>query len=258
MSKKTLNLVMAFVCVLFYSSVSAQDQHAGDIQPWRVGAEILVNNSLFEPDFGDLGGGLFATDEPGFDVNVEKGAFTPGNWLRFQPVGQLLFWNGTDWISAVPNGERIEITDALGNVIAFRADGVSESTAVIGEIDSEGGLHEHVEMSIFDAANALGGSVGAYRIQLKLFESTANDETSVSIATLPITLVFNRGLEQDKFELAVSAAADLNNNSVFVADTGILTIQEVKALGTFYKVKLQHLGNFQFQLIEANEIPKAQ
>jgi hypothetical protein len=35
---------------------------------------------------------------------------------------------------------------------------------------------------------------------------------------------------------------------------GILTIQRVKALGTFYKVKLQHIGNNQFQLMEAEEI----
>jgi hypothetical protein len=32
---------------------------------------------------------------------------------------------------------------------------------VIGEIGDDGGLHEHVEMFIFDASNALGGSVGA-------------------------------------------------------------------------------------------------
>lgn len=114
----------------------------------------------------------------------------------------------------MPNGERIEITDALGNAISYRTDGVSNTPAVIGDIGSDGGMHEHLEMSIFDASNALGGSVGAYRIQLKLFESQANSDTSVSIATSPVTLVFNRGLEHEKFELAVSAAI---NNSVFIA-----------------------------------------
>ena len=57
-----------------------------------------------------------------------------------------------------------------------------------------------------------------------------------------------------KFELAVSAAADLNENSVFVAETGTLDIQQVKALGTYYKVKLRHIGDNKFELIEANEI----
>lgn len=259
MLKKIINLSMTFLLSLFLMSAIAEEHlHEGDIQPWKIGAEIFINSNLFEPDFGDIGGGLYTTDEPGFDVNIAKGAFTPGNWLRFQPVGQLLFWNGAEWSAIVPNGERIEITDVLGNAISYRSDGVSNTPAVIGEIGSDGGLHEHVEMSIFDASNALGGSVGAYRIQLKLFESQANSDTSVSIATSPITIVFNRGLEQEKFELAVSAAADLNNNSVFIAETGILTIQEVKALGTFYKVRMQHIGNYQFQLIDAQEILKTE
>ena len=255
MLKKIINLYMTFVLSLFSISAIAQAHvHEGDIQPWKIGAEIFVNSNLFEPDFGDIGGGLYTTDEPGFDVNIAKGAFTPGNWLRFQPVGQLQFWNGTEWSTTAPNGERIEITDALGNAISYRTDGVSNTPAVIGEIGSDGGMHEHLKMSIFDASNALGGSVGAYRIQLKLFESKANSDTSVSIATSPITIVFNRGLEHDKFELAVSAAADLNENSVFVAETGTLDIQQVKALGTYYKVKLRHIGDNKFELIEAEEI----
>lgn len=258
MLQKINTLFMMLVFSLFCSSSVAQHLHADDIQPWKIGAEIFLNSDLFEPDFGDIGGGLYTTDEPGFNVNIAKGAFTPGNWLRFQPVGQLQFWNGTEWSTTAPNGERIEITDALGNAVSYRTDGVSNTPAVIGEIGSDGGLHEHVEMSIFDASNALGGSAGAYRIQLKLFESKANSDISVSIATSPITIVFNRGLEHDKFELAVSAAADLNNNSIFVAETGILTIQEVKALGTFYKVKMQHIGNNQFQLIDAQEIPRTE
>jgi hypothetical protein len=263
MLKKVITLFITIVFSLFPVFAMAEGNHEeetthlheGDIQPWRIGAEIFVNsNNPFETDFGDIGGGLYVTDEPGVDVNVEKGAFTPGNWLRFQPVGQLLFWNGTDWRPVVPNGERIEIKDALDNAISFHADGVSDVSGIIGQINSEGGLHEHLPFSIFDASNALGGSPGAYRIQLKLFESKPNSDISVSIATSPIAIVFNRGLEHDNFERAVSAAADLNNNAVFVADTGILTIQEVKALGTFYKVKFQHIGDGKFQLIEAEEI----
>jgi hypothetical protein len=47
------------------------------------------------------------------------------------------------------------------------------------------------------------------------------------------------------------------SHPVFVADTGVLTIQKVKAFGTHYKVKLQHIGNDQFQLVEAEEISGA-
>lgn len=265
MLKKIITLIITIAFGLLSTATIAQDDHdhgedaahlhEGDIQPWRAGAEIFVNSDLFETDFGDIGGGLFVTDDPGIDVNIQKGTFTPGNWLRFQPVGQLLFWDGMNWQPTVPNGERIEIKDVLENVITFQPQGVSENSAIIGEIDSEGGLHEHLNFSIFDASNTSGGSSGAYRIQLKLFETQPSTDISVSIATSPVAIVFNRGLEHEQFEQAVSAAADLNHNAVFVADNGILTIHEVKALGTFYRVKLQYIGNDQFQLIEAEEIP---
>ena len=262
MKKLLLIVCNAAALMLFFATANAQeagqDLHEGDIQPWRVGAEIFVNSALFEADFGDLGGGPFVTDEPGVDVNIQTGTFTPGNWLRYQPVGQLLFWDGTQWTDAVPNGERIEITDVLSNVTSFSADGVSETAGVIGEIDSGGGLHEHLSFSIFDATNAPNGSAGAYRIQFKLFESLPQSDLSVSIAATPIAIVFNRGLETDSYELAVSAAEGLDNNAVFVAETGVLTIQRVEALGTVYKVKMQSIGNNQFQLVEAEEVIDAQ
>lgn len=258
MLRKFNTLLLILLSGFWFSPPTAAHTHEGDIQPWRIGAEIFLNEKVFEADLGDIRGGPYSTDDPGFDIDIAKGAFTPGNWLRFQPVGRLLFWNGTEWSTSVPNEERIEITDALNNTITFRTDGVSNTLGVIGQIGSDGGLHEHMQMSLLDASNALGGSVGAYRIQFKLFESAANSDTSVSIATSPIAVIFNRGLEEEKFELAVSAAIDLEDNSVYNAETGILTIQEVKALGTYYKVKLKNIGNFTFELIHAEEILKTQ
>lgn len=243
---------------LISTTIAAEEDdhglHAEDIQPWRIGAEIFVNSTLFETDLGDLGGGPFATDDPGVDVNVQQGAFTPGNWLRFQPVGQLLYWDGAQWLESTPNGERIEITDALNNTISFRAGGTDETAGIIGEIDSSGGLHDHMSFKILDASNTPNGSPGAYRIQLRLFESAPQSDTSVSIAATPIAIVLNRGLASENYESAVAAAADLDDHAAFVAETGLLTIQRVKAFGTYYRVKLQHTENKQFQLIEANEI----
>lgn len=259
--KSLLYIICGSAALVLFSAAHAQqanqDLHAEDINPWRVGAEIFIDNTLFETDFGDLSGGPFVTDDPGIEVNVQRGGFTPGNWLRYQPVGQLLFWDGTQWTDVVPNGERIEITDVLNNVTSFSTAGVSESTGVIGQADSNGSVHEHLSFAIFDASNTPNGSAGAYRIQFKLFESLPQSDTSVSIATSPITIVFNRGLEAENYELAVSSSADLENSPVFVAETGLLTIQRVNALGSVYKVKMQYIGNNQFQLIEANEINDA-
>jgi hypothetical protein len=242
---------------LISTAIAAEDDdhglHTEDIQPWRIGAEIFVNSTLFETDFGDISGGPFATDDPGIDVNVQKGTFTPGNWLRFQPVGQLLYWDGAQWIESSPNGERIEIIDALNNAISFHASGVAETAGIIGEIDNSGGLHDHISFKIFDASNTPNGSPGAYRIQLRLFESAPQSDTSVSIAAAPVAIVFNRGLASESFESAVAAAVDLDNNAAFVAETGLLTIQRVKAFGAYYRVKLQYTENNQFQLIEVEE-----
>ncbi len=151
--------ITAVFSLLTATAIAAEDDdhdhglHTEDIQPWRIGAEIFVNNALFETDFGDLGGGPFVTDDPGVDVNIQKGTFTPGNWLRFQPVGQLLYWDGGQWRATVPNGERIEITDALNNTVSFSIAGVSETAVVIGEINNSGGLHEHLNFRIFDASD---------------------------------------------------------------------------------------------------------
>ncbi|OQK16802.1 hypothetical protein AU255_02535 [Methyloprofundus sedimenti] len=229
--------------------------HAGDLQPWRIGAEINLNSQLFEVDFGDLGGGAFATDEPGVDVNVEKGAFQPGNWLQFQLQGQLLFWDGDEWTTAMPNEEHVNIIDALDNTVSIDAHGVSEGLAVIGEIDANGALHAHIDFSLLDASNNLNGSQGAYRIELKLFESAANSDLSVSYAAKPVVIVFNQGLEEAEFEHAIEALGDDPHEAVIYDDvSGILSILEVKAFGRHYKVELQDQGDFLFKLTDAEEI----
>ncbi|UJP06094.1 MAG: hypothetical protein LZF61_03715 [Nitrosomonas sp.] len=253
--------ILTILLSLFYApTVAAENNdhtlHAADIQPWRIGAEIFTNGTLFEADFGDLNGGSFSTDEPGIDVNTAKGTFTPGHWLRFQPTGRLLYWNGVQWSATAPNGERIEITDALDNVITFDAAGVSENAGVIGEIGSDSGLHEHLNFKIVDISGTPNGTPGAYRIQLRLFESQANSDTSVAIAASSIAIVFNRGLAHQDFELAVAAADDLHENAVYAEDKKIVTIPRVKALGSYYRVKLQQISDNLFQLIEAYEIPQ--
>ncbi|WP_146162046.1 hypothetical protein [Nitrosomonas oligotropha] len=57
-------------------------------------------------------------------------------------------------------------------------------------------------------------------IELKLFESKANSDTSVSIAAYPSAIVFDRWLAQDKLQ-----------------------------------AKLKHLGDNKFELIDVQEIP---
>ncbi|WP_446810505.1 hypothetical protein ACH50O_02620 [Methylomonas sp. 2BW1-5-20] len=189
------------------SIANAADQHAGDIQPWRSNGQIFVNGDWFEADFGDLSGGLYRTDDPGYDANTELGAFGAGNWLWFGGLGNLQFWNGSIWSNAAPNGEHVEITDALGNLTTFNTSGVQNASGVIGEFNNAGDLHEHLDMAIRNAANALGGTPGAYWITLQLFETLPESTSPVSTASAPFHILFNRGLAHDAFETAVSAAS---------------------------------------------------
>lgn len=254
MLKKTI--ISSLLIASSITAVAAEDGHLheGDLQPWRIGAEIFPNSQLFEVDFGDLGGGAFATDDPGIDVNIEKGAFQSGNWLQFQPLEQLQFWDGDEWTSAMPNGEHINILDALDNTISIDGNGVSGGFAVIGEVDANGGLHTHIDFSLRDVSDQLNGSQGAYRIELKLIESAANSEVSVSYAAKPVVIVFNQGLEEAEFEHAVEALEDSHEAAEYDDTTGILSIPEVEAFGKHYKIQLNNQGDFLFQLIEAHEV----
>lgn len=188
------------------SAFAATDhQHMGDIQPWKVGGQIYTNGSVFEADFGDISGGLYSTDDPGIDADTAKGAFGAGNWLRFQGLGSLKFWDGSIWSNTVPNGEYIEIEDALGNTTTFTTSGVSNPIGVIDQLDSGGDLHSHLDMTIKNASNVKGGSIGAYWIMMELFETAPDSLDPVSMASAPFSIIFNRGLGHEAFETAVSA-----------------------------------------------------
>lgn len=192
----SLNLAPAFA--------ADEHQHAGDIQPWLENGQIKLNATLFEADFGDLAGGTFSTDDPGFDADTDHGAFGAGNWLNFQGLSSLKFWNGTSWGNSLPNGEYIQIEDALGNTSTFPGSGISNPTGVIGEFDLAGDIHEHLDFTIYNSSNVKGGSVGAYWITLSLFETVAN--SSIPLASSEnFSIIFNRGLTEVAYESAVSA-----------------------------------------------------
>lgn len=215
MLKKLMRQVFSLTFSFFVSTVIADApiQHEGDIQPWKtVDEQVLLNATLFKADFGDLTGGLYKTNNPGFDADTMKGAFGPGNWLRFQAIGRLKFWNGSAWTLSVPNGEHLEIEDVVGETISFSPGGVVNSMGVIDQLDGNGDLHSHLEMLIKDASNQLGGSVGAYWIEMFLFETAADSAIPVSAASEPVSIIFNRGLGVTAFEAAVSAIAGGNSS----------------------------------------------
>lgn len=206
MKLKSLSLSGVLLLGLTLAPVAfAADQHAGDVQPWLENGQIQLNAELFESDFGDLPGGLYRTDDPGYDADTAKGAFGANNWLWFSGIGSLQFWNGAAWTSTVPNGEHVEVVDAIGNTTVFTTSGVTNPNGVVGQFDSLGDLHEHLDMSVWNASNVLGGTVGAYWITLALFETAPESQIPVSTPSVPFSIIFNRGLSTADYETAVSA-----------------------------------------------------
>lgn len=186
----------------------AAGPHEGDVLPLLVDGQIVLDDlddkevdfatgyPIFEANFGDLAGGPHSTDDPGYEH--EAGQFTPGTLLAFKVLGPLEFWNGSQWTVSTP--ATVTFSDALGNDVAITGVSGVGATGFIGEVDGEGNLHEHFDMSI-DA----GAATGAYAVVLSLFGLLADQTTPVYGESAPFMIVFNRGLANEDFEAAVGA-----------------------------------------------------
>jgi hypothetical protein len=193
------------------AGVATAAPHAGDVQLHGRPGSIGLNDSLFLADFGDLPGGPFRTTNPGFDVDLELGPLGPGNWLRYEMLGALHFWDGAQWTAPL-GGVSFRLDDALGSAAnpaddtVIDGDGVvAKRRGIVGEIDSGGALHEHLTMGLRLGDGTLGAPVGAYFVSLRVFETLANDDAPLRYSA-PFAFVLNRGLTSTAFDLAVDAA----------------------------------------------------
>jgi len=180
--------------------------HDGDVEMSVVSGKIVVDGhattqfgtgfKVFEGDFGDIAGGPFRTDDPGYDS--EAGAFLPGTVISYNTVGSLWFWNGASWGLAFADSVRLD--GNLGEESFFSGTGNSGAlTGLVGVAANNGVVHEHLDMSVL----RVGGGVpttGSYMFQLFLTGTglTASDS---------FLLVLNRGLSEENFEMSVQALA---------------------------------------------------
>lgn len=204
-SKLSLGVLLAGS--LSFSAVNAEELHAGDFQPYLSGGKVQLNTTSIEANFGDLAGGAYSTDDPGFDADTGKGAFGAGNWLQYQGLANLKFWDGDSWDAVVPNGEYVEIRDALDNVTTFTTSGIANPFGVIGQFDASANLHEHLDFSIKNSSNVLGVSIGAYWISLSLLETSPYSTTALNTPSDVANIVFNRGLNTEAYEAAVAGVS---------------------------------------------------
>jgi hypothetical protein len=192
---------------LVLSMGQAQAQlHEGDVEMSIVSGKIVVDGhsttqfgtgfKIFEGDFGDISGGPFRTDDPGYDS--APGTFLPGTFITYNTVGSLWFWNGGAW--GLAGAERVRLDGNLGEESFFSGTGTSGAlTGLVGVAGNSGVIHEHLDMVISRVGGGLP-AIGSYMFQLYLTGTnlTASDT---------FLMVLNRGLSEQSFEQSVQALA---------------------------------------------------
>lgn len=191
------------VVTAFSAPAWAQALHDGDIE---IGVANGVLQTLgaahthggygvFEGNLGDLAGGLYSTDDPGYDSAV--GSLAPGAEIFYTALGNLSFWNGTVWsASAVPANVTLRVNGNLGEESFWTASGITgDASGLIGQAGSNGKLHEHLDLTAVGSGRT---AVGAYLIQLQLSSSSYASSS-------PFYIALNRGLSEADFETAVHA-----------------------------------------------------
>ncbi|MEM7083032.1 MAG: thrombospondin type 3 repeat-containing protein [Pseudomonadota bacterium] len=211
--------IIALILLAFSSSATAQHQDViGNVEQSQInilnGMAMPDGGHLYAADFGELGT-PFGTDDPGF--NFDSGNFIQGEILTYSATNALQFWDGANWINAVPDNERVVITDILGSQSLIETSGVTNASGFVDAADSSGGIHTHID---FEVENTLGvgdPSAGAYLIQFKLFGVASDQVTQVYDDSAPIMIAFNLGLSDSDFDVAVDAlltVADADGDSV--------------------------------------------
>ena len=192
---------------LVLSLGQAQAQlHEGDVEMSVVSSQIVLNGhaatqfgtgfKIFEGDFGDISGGPFRTDDPGYDS--EPGTFVPGTFITYNTVGSLWHWNGGNW--GLAGAERVRLDGNLGEESIFSGTGTSgDLTGLVGVAGNGGVVHEHLDMLVSRVGGGIP-AIGSYMFQLYLTGTnlTASDT---------FLMVLNRGLSEDNFEMSVQALA---------------------------------------------------
>jgi hypothetical protein len=176
-------------------------------------------------------GGLIATASPGFPgfgagehahegeeeeeghEEHEHAPFAPNVTLYFDPVLTLRKWTVTSPTFTAAAGERVEVykSSGPGNVFytaitgsgftALAGDSDGLTAMRIGTTSSTGILHEHLQWYLADPGDGTP-EVGAYLLGIEVYDTLGDYERSEMIPML-----FNYGLSDAQFALAVDAAA---------------------------------------------------
>lgn len=189
--------------------------------------DAVTGAKIYPGYFGDLEGGPFLTDDPGFQAFA--GTFLRREEIHFRALGRLQHWDPASgrWADA-PAGVTVTLYGGIPlevivgyteNPAAWQAQydyyaagtrfsrsGVEgPPAAVIDDASSSGAFHAHLDWKITAAA---GGEppVGAYMVTLELWSPTLDAAGQPKyLPSEPIQVVFERGITEAQLQAAILA-----------------------------------------------------
>ncbi len=181
----------------------------------RAALDHSTGYGIWPADFGDAPGGIYSTDDPGFQSF--SGTFLAGERIFYRPLGTALHWeSGSRTWQAAPAGTSLRIEGTVPSEIAINAlvfndpaalaqfayytnptsitgSGiVGPLTKMVDEAAANGSFHTHLNW--FLEGNRPSG---AYLAQLQLFDPSGKYRDST-----PFFILFNNGLSSGDYESA--------------------------------------------------------
>jgi hypothetical protein len=174
-------------------------------------ASIIVDGSgylagstgspLFEAEFGaEFGDPANGTEDPGFVV--DDGSFNAGDYLAFEVVNTLSYWDGINWSSSTAGSESLLVADVLGTTTTtVTGSSIINAIGLVDQADAEGGVHSHLDFEI-----DLAAASGAYLLELALLGFSDQALTDLIVpASGSFFIAFNYGMDEELFEAGVDA-----------------------------------------------------
>jgi hypothetical protein len=181
---------------------------------------------MFPAYLGDLEGGPFLTDDPGFQAF--RGVFLRGEEIHFRGLERLLYWDPVTALwGPAPEGVQLALHGGIPTEVIigytldpdtwraqyeyyaagtrFHRDGINGPlAAVIDDADRNGAFHAHLDWRISHTAGA-AIPVGAYLVTLELWSTAQSNSRPKYQPSVPIRVVFERGITAQQLEAAMRA-----------------------------------------------------
>lgn len=188
--------------------------------------DALTGYKIFPGYFGDLEGGPYLTDDPGFQAFA--GTFLRREEVHFRALATLQHWDPATgrWgtapaqvrvalFGAIPTDVIVGYTEnpaqwqALYDYYAagtrFSSTGIEgPPTAGIDDASSTGSFHAHLDWKISTTTGA-EPPVGAYMVTLELWSTAMVNGQPKYIPSEPIQIVFERGISDAQMQAAILA-----------------------------------------------------